>query len=629
MHRALLTLAVLGSLLVSTLALSQVRRSILNVADIRPGMRGHGLTVFRGDTPERFDVEVIDVLHKFRPDQDLILIRTEHPILERAIAVGGMSGSPIYLGDKLIGAYAYGWTFGKEPVAGVTPIANMLAEIARPIDPKIWKSLGTLPVLAKQLEAGAGHASASAAPARASGSAAAHVSERAEPAGAFSALRAHAALASQTAGSAQYGRPVQVSTPLLLSGMTERAIDVIARELAPFGLEPVQAGGGSGAPLPGKPARFSPGSSIGVQLVRGDIQVTATGTVTHIEGQRVLGFGHPMLNAGQVGLPTTTSRVIHVLSSQMRSFKLAEAREPLGTLVHDRQSAIVVDQSMRVQMLPMKIRVHGAPQAPRSEWNLELANHRLLTPGLAFSALVNALTATSSDRSDVMYRVRGRLEIAGRAAIETEDLGYTPLGAADPGSLSGLRPFELMSTVYDNPFEDASVRGLTLDVDLRFGREVTTILDAHVASDSVDPGKDVAVYVTLRAFDARERVEIVHVAVPQSAAGDSIEISVEAGDQVRLEQPKPSSLDDLLTAVRAGYPSTSLVISTKLPQSGVRLRGRLVGSLPGSVLDTLQPVNDSDRPPLFPTVLRKELPGREVLTGSAKIKLNVREEPLR
>src|SRR5689334_3612772 len=97
------------------------------VSEIRPGMKGYGLTVFRGTTPERFGVEVVDVLHNFRPDQDLVLIRTEHPLLERAITVAGMSGSPIYLNEKLIGAYAYGWTFGKEPIAGVTPIANMMA----------------------------------------------------------------------------------------------------------------------------------------------------------------------------------------------------------------------------------------------------------------------------------------------------------------------------------------------------------------------------------------------------------------------------------------------------------------------------------------------------------------------
>jgi hypothetical protein len=119
-----------------TVAVADARPQTIDVADIRPGMRGYGLTVLRGTEPERFDVEVIDVLHQFRPGQDLVLIRTPHPLLDRAHTVGGMSGSPIYLdGDRLAGAYAYGWSFGSEPVAGVTPIRSMLAEIDRPLRP--------------------------------------------------------------------------------------------------------------------------------------------------------------------------------------------------------------------------------------------------------------------------------------------------------------------------------------------------------------------------------------------------------------------------------------------------------------------------------------------------------------
>ncbi|HKU39648.1 MAG TPA: SpoIVB peptidase S55 domain-containing protein, partial [Polyangiales bacterium] len=416
MHRASTILLVLGSLLVSTLALSQVRVPILRVDEIKPGMRGYGLTVFRGDKPEKFAVEVIDVLHAFRPDQDLILIRTEHPVLDQAIAVGGMSGSPIYIDGKLIGAYAYGWSFGKEPVAGVTPIQNMLAELARPVDPRIWKSLGTLPSTAK---------------ARPRQPRAAAFEERRN---AFASLRSHA---ERFAARDLPGRPVPVATPLLLGGLTDAAIDALSRELSPFGLDPVQAGGGAAKPSPEAraAAKFIDGASIGVQLARGDIQATATGTVTYVEGERLIGFGHPMLNAGQVGLATCTSRVVHVLSSQMRSFKMAEAIAPHGTLIHDRQSAIVVDQNSRPDMLPMRVQLKGVPATQRSLWNVELANHRLLTTGLAFSTLFNAISATAVDRADVVYRVKSKVQIEKHGTVEVEDLGYTPLGAADSSTL--------------------------------------------------------------------------------------------------------------------------------------------------------------------------------------------------
>lgn len=574
-------------------------------------MKGYGLTVFRGETPERFDVEVIDVLHKFRPDQDLILIRTQHPILESANAVGGMSGSPVFIDEKLIGAYAYGWSFGKEPIAGVTPIENMLAELARPVDPRIWKSLGTLPTIAKALESNGPRA----------------LRPR-DPPEAFAQLRAHADRFGTSFNVA--GRPVPVATPLLLSGMTDQAIDVLSRELAPFGLEPVQAGGGSATTTAKRgSAKFVDGASIGVQLVRGDIQATATGTVTYVEGQRLIGFGHPMLNAGQIGLPTCTSKVVHVLSSQQRSFKLAEAVTPLGAMIHDRQAAIVVDQATRADMIPMRVTLKGVPSAPRKVWNVELANHRLLTTGLAFSSLLNAVSASAIDRTDLMYSIKAKVQVDKHGSVETEDVGFTPLGAADSGALSNARFFNVIGAAFENPFEEARIAGIDVELDVRFGREVVSIMDARVASDTVDPGKPVHVYVTLRNFDETERVEVVTVPIPKNAAGDSVEIAVEPGDQVRIEQPKPDSLDDLFRMVRAGYPSTSLVVSTKLPQQGVKLRGQLVDSLPGSALDTLQPANEADKPTLFSTYERQERPGREVLAGSARIKLNVREEPLR
>jgi hypothetical protein len=253
----------------------------------------------------------------------------------------------------------------------------------------------------------------------------------------------------------------------------------------------------------------------------------------------------------------------------------------------------------------------------------------LITTGLAFSSLVNAMAASAVDRADVMYKIKGRVQVADHGTIETEDIGFSPIGAADTGPLSTARFFNVISTAFDNPFEEARITDIDVDVDLRFGREVTSIVDAQVASDTVDPGKPVHVYITLRGFDDAERVEIVTLPIPKSAAGDSVEILVEPGDQVRIEQPKPNSLDDLFRMVRAGYPSTSLVLSLKLPQQGVKLRGQLVDALPGSALDTLQPSNESEKPSVFSTYQRLERPGREVLVGSAKIKLNVREEPLR
>jgi hypothetical protein len=587
----------------SALAAPQAAVGFMPVSEIRPGMKGYGLTVFRGTTPERFGVEVVDVLHKFRPDQDLVLIRTEHPLLDRAISVAGMSGSPIYLNEKLIGAYAYGWTFGKEPIAGVTPIANMMAEIARPIDPQIWKTLGTLPAQVKQLSAARNP---------------------------LAPLATHAQ-AYARAPETRYGQPLPAATPLQVAGLGDASIALLGKAFEPFGLMPVQAGGGGGGTTSSSALdkQFVDGGSIGVQMVRGDIDVTAIGTVTHIAGRRLVAFGHPMLNAGQVALATCTARVIHVLSSTMRSFKLAEPLNPLGVLVHDRQAAIVVDQGLKADMLQVRVRVHGVPAAPRTEWNLEVASHRLLTPGLVLSAVVNALEATAADRTDAVLHVKSRVEIAGHAPQLGEDVLVSATGAADGMAIGRLHLFAQLGAAYANPFENARVTKIDLDLSLEFARDLVSVVDAQLPSDTVDPGKPVQLAVTLRRFDQSEQVQLVEVPIPASAAGDSLELVVEPGDEVDVEHPKPTSLDDMLEAVRASYPGTSLVVSTKLASQGVRLRGQVVKSLPGSALDTLQPVNEADKGGLFFSYERKEVPLGRAVTGTAKLKLNVRAEAIR
>src|SRR6187431_3692221 len=249
------------------------RTDIIPVDQIKKGMKGYGLTVFHGTKPERFDVEVIDVLKNFRPKQDLILVKTKHPRLEITKVVAGMSGSPIYLNDKMIGAYAYGWSFGSEPVAGVTPIRNMLDELARPLPDRIdgWPL---------KLVPGAGKP----------------VAAREQPAstggrryqgdlGRYD-LREHAAQLVRAVGldnAHQVSALTPVSTPILIGGMGSRSVAFAQQLLTPLGLEPLQAGGGASAEA-SAPTRYVDGGAVGVELVRGDMSAMGLGTVTRVEG---------------------------------------------------------------------------------------------------------------------------------------------------------------------------------------------------------------------------------------------------------------------------------------------------------------------------------------------------------
>jgi hypothetical protein len=363
--------------------------------------------------------------------------------------------------------------------------------------------------------------------------------------------------------------------------------------------------------------------------VKGDINATGVGTVTRVMGSRLIGFGHPMLNAGQPGLPTCTARVLHVLASEQRSFKIAEPEVSLGAMVHDRQSAVVVDTSVKAATVPLAVRLHGAPPAQRSTWNAELASHRMLTPMFAFSTLASALSASAIDQTDVTFRATSRVQVAGHGVVEVSDVGYSPVGAAGQPALGQLRLFPLFEAVYGNPFESVAVERVEVDVDIRFERDVVTLLDALAPSAEVDPGRDLSVYLTLRRFGQSEESRKVTIPIPASAAGQRIEVAFEPGNRVQLERPDPTSLDELLANVKLGYPATSLVISMKLPNQGLNLRGQVVRGLPASALDTLQVSAGAARPVAFPTQVRTELPLGHVVDGSARITIDVRQQPLR
>ncbi|MEM1416849.1 MAG: hypothetical protein AAGH15_18270 [Myxococcota bacterium] len=590
----------------------------LDVDDVRPGMRGYGLSVFRGTEPERFDVEVIDVLHDFRPGQDIVLARTPHPLLDHAGSVGGMSGSPIYLEGKLLGAYAYGWPFGRDPIIGITPIRNMLAEMRRPTRPDSFPGARPLARRARRPEPR---------PARLAGLPA----YRGGPVDALGNLRAHGERHGWMRSAntpALSGRPVPAMTPLMLGAFSTAATGVLEDVFAPFGMMPLQ-GGGSGRAEPGAaPPRFVDGGSLGVQLIRGDMAAMAIGTATYVgPGRRVVGWGHPMMNAGETGLPTCTARVLHVLASLARSFKIAEASQPFGALVHDRPSTIVVDTELEPATIPVTIRVSGVPDAPKDRWSMEVAGHRLLTPPLLLAGIVNAIETTASDQTDVSFVARTTVDIEGIGPVSLEDRGATGAGAADVRALTRLRLFQLVEAAYGNPFGPSRIRSVELEMDLSFGNAEWEIIEASVASAEVDPGAEVPIRVVLRRYGSPDAVRTVRVRVPESAAGGRAIVRLTSGPAARPPQGAARSLEDMVRIIGDVPPATSLVASVQLPQRGLRFRGHVVEALPRSALDSLQRVSGTGPGRPFVTYARQVRPLGELITGSAQLTLDVRERP--
>jgi SpoIVB peptidase S55 len=590
------------------------RPDTMPVSDIHPGMKGYGLTVFQGTKPERFDVEVIDVLKNFRPKQDLILVKTKHPRLEITKVVAGMSGSPIYLNDKMIGAYAYGWSFGSEPVAGVTPIKNMLDEMARPLPERIdgWP-LKLMPVAGKP-----------AAPERrAMGDGGRRY--RGEL-GRYD-LHEHASQLARAVGldnSHVVSALTPVSTPILIGGMSSRSIAFAQQLLSPLGLEPLQAGGGGSAEA-SAPTRYVDGGAVGVELVRGDMSAMGLGTVTRVEGDKLVAFGHPMSELGVTALPTAVGRVLWFLASDQRSFKIGMAVRDVGALVNDRQSAIVVSHSAKAPVIPIKMSIHGAPGFPNANWSFEVAHDKFMTPSFASVALGSALQAVANEHQDVSWTATSKLKIKGYPAITLQDYGVAMGGTPEAGEFVRSNLVRAIGTVLNNPWQPAIIESASMDIDLRYARDILRLRGADVLESEIDAGAPARIRLTLVPYSGPDVTRVVSVPIPAHLAGQTVNLEIEPGYSEERDQAAPDSLAELIKNFENPvYPAKSAVVSFGTGDAGVTFKGRVAHDLPPGALDVIRPETSSIAPETFATTTRVLVDLPQFMVGRDRVSVTVR-----
>ncbi|HEX4335450.1 MAG TPA: hypothetical protein VH062_06020 [Polyangiaceae bacterium] len=586
------------------------RADIIPVEKIKKGMKGYGLTVFSGTTPEKFGVEVIDVLPNFRPHQELILVKTIHPRLEIAKVVAGMSGSPIYLDGKMAGAYAYGWTFGSEPVAGVTPIRCMLDEQDRPLPQLIdgWRiDLGGPK---------AGKASA--------------VSKRGG--GRFTGqlehydVKAHADALARTVNATLPGtaalRPV--ATPLLLGGMTGSAMQVAKDLFTPLGLEPMEAGGGGRVDDPDAPTRYVDGGAIGVQLISGDMSAMGLGTVTRVEGDKLVAFGHPMMESGVTSLPTAIGRVAWFLASDYRSFKLGAPVRSMGALVNDRQAAIVVSQGAKAPTIPVTITIKGVPGARFTDWHFTVAHEKFMTPSFLAMALGSAVQAIASDHQDVTWTAHSRLKIKGHGEIALDDFGVSSGGTPDSRELSGSNLVRAVGAVLNNPWESAFVEGVHMDIELKYARDVLRLRGAEMLDNEVDAGGTARVKLTLEPFAGPLVTRVVEVPIPKHLAGQSIQFTIRPGYAVDKERPAAETLTDLISnLVDPVFPPRSIVVSYP-GENAVTFKGHVAENLPPGAFDSIRPLSATVAPDAYRAEAHQVIMLPEFMTGQDRVSVEVK-----
>src|SRR5258708_2961020 len=379
--------------------------AIIPLDQIHEGMKGTALTVFQGVKPESMDVEVVGVMDNVNgPKGDIILVRLHGTKPEYTGVVAGMSGSPVYFDGRLAGALAFRiGEFSKEPIAGVTPIEEML-EI---------NALDHRPAPARANAPDSSHPNAN--PPSQSGT-----TQTASPG-------ESAAVPSQNYSN--YLTPIE--TPLVFNGFSGDTLQRYPSQFAAAGLVPVMVTGPAGCRK--QPEPIEAGSAVSAVLVRGDMDIAATCTVTYIDPQRLLACGHPLLHFGEVDLPMTKATVLATLPSPLNAFKIVNTTETVGAFVQDRQNGIMGVPGRESKMIPVTVALHNGPGTATKEFHYEVLNNARLSPLAMMATVFNALHGTNEYAEDITYRMNGVLSVKGYPDVTLRNM-FAPQDNGHPAA---------------------------------------------------------------------------------------------------------------------------------------------------------------------------------------------------
>ena len=605
---SMLLIATLAGLAIGQTAPAPKGPALFPLEDLRPGMKGTARTVFSGSETEEFGVEILGVLPGFPgPRQSAIIARLSGANVEKTGVFAGMSGSPVYIDGKIVGAIAFSFPFGKEPIAGITPIKQMIdlfdrgPENVRPKEPRVvsfaqlagtdWK-----PNLPKP------------------------------------AVSSVSLLAPVSAGSplmpllGQQMAPI--ATPLVFSGISQESLSVFAPQLVASGLLPVSGAGGSAAVTPLAEVNentFPPGSSISVQLVRGDYSLAAAGTVTMRDGDRIYAFGHPFLSLGASDMPMAESSVVTVISNMSNSFKLAVPGRMVGAISQDRASGIFGLLGKAPKMIPVKINLHTSRDRIET-YSYEIATDSFLTPLLLNITLFNTITSSERALGDSTITMKGEIRVNGQETIQIDrrfSANNAPIMAA--GSIAAP-----VSSLLASGFDDVQLDGITLDISSSETKYAGTLERVTLDRTEVQRGEKVEVQAYVRTESGKQFVQRIPLQIPEDAPAGQLLVFV--GDGGALQEGSaaksfvPRDLSQLVKAINTVKKSDRLYVKLFRITPGAVIGTNELPSLPPSMVATL----NSDRtsggytPTVLSPVYETELPPAEfVISGQQLIAIDI------
>ncbi|MGB9206453.1 MAG: SpoIVB peptidase S55 [Terriglobales bacterium] len=500
-----------------------VTPAIMPLDQIHEGMKGTALTVFQGVKPEAMDVEVLGVMHNVNgPKGDIILVRLHGTKPEYTGVVAGMSGSPVYFDGKLAGALAFRiGEFSKEPIAGVTPIEEMLEISALDRRPGARRNIPASDspgVNAPSVNPPADHAQSQ------SGSAPA-----ATPGD-------DATLPAENYSS--YLKPIE--TPLVFNGFSQETLQRYGSQFAAAGIVPVM-GIGSASDRK-QPEPIEPGSAVSAVLVRGDMDIAATCTVTYVDPERLLACGHPLLQFGEVDLPMTKATVLATLPSPLNAFKIVNTTETVGAFVQDRQNGIMGVPGRESKMIPVTVAMHtqGLHGAATKEFHYEILNNARLSPLAMMATVFNALHGTNDYGEDITYRMNGVLSVKGYPDVTLRNM-FAPQDNGQPAAaLAAATIGDRFGRIYSNPFDAPDIQGVKLDFDLVRERRSARLEASRTDVTEARPGDRIMVETVIRPYRGERLVRQIPIRIPTSTSKGTLRILVSDGDTLdRMRRGTP------------------------------------------------------------------------------------------
>ena len=564
---------------------------IMKVDEVRPGMTGTSYTVFQGTQPEPMGVEVLGVLRNLNgPKSDVVLVRLKGEKAEFTGVVAGMSGSPVYIDGKLLGAIAYRiGQFSKEPIAGVTPIEQML-EINE-FDQSIPTS---------------GTASA-------------------KPFGATRTSTPGTQDANDIQGVAQYLQPIDA--PFVFNGFNASALKQFAPNFAAAGITPVMGVGSASKEK--QPEPILPGSAVSAIMVRGDMDVAATCTVTYMDKDHLLACGHPLTQYGMVDMPMTKANVVATLASPLNAFKIINTTESVGAFVQDRHTGILGRFDRDPKMIPVTLSIHG-PSGPR-EYHYEVLNNAKLTPLMMMATVYNALMGMNQYGEETTYRMNGRIQVNGFSDVRMNNM-FSPVDATPTAYAVAMALGDHFGRIYENPFEAPTVSGVNLEFDLERERHSAVLESARTDMTEARPGDEIMIETVLRPYRGDRIVRRIPVRVPTSVPKGTLRILVSDGetlDRARRSNPAMSRRLDLHSTIELlnnEHLNDHLYVSLLEANPQATVEDKVMPAVPLSVMNVMEGMRATQEMVVFneSAVNESSTPVGYVVSGAQIISLSIK-----